>query len=95
MGAVISSQNQWHHAHGLVKAFREDLRNRPGFPVVILLAGNKEEQALSILEEGLQDLPIRLELYGREYIHRLDFVAQRMKALVEEYRASRNAGGGA
>lgn len=94
MGAVISSQDQWHHAHGLVKAFREDLCERPGFPVVILLAGNKEEEALRILEEGLQDLPIRLELYGRDYIHRLDFVGQRMKALVEEYRPSRRAGGG-
>ena len=91
MGAVIASQDQWHHAHGLVKAFREDLADRPGFPVVILLAGNKEEEALDILEEGLKDLPIRLELYGRDYIHRLDFVAQRMKDLVEEYRKSREA----
>jgi len=86
MGAVIASQDQWHHAHGLVKAFREDLADRPGFPVVILLAGNKEEEALEILREGLKDLPIRLELYGRDYIHRLDLVAQRMKALVEAYR---------
>jgi succinyl-CoA synthetase beta subunit len=93
MGAVISSQNQWHHAHGLVKAFREDLISRPGFPVVILLAGNKEEEALGILEEGLRDLPIRLELYGREHIHRLDFLAQRMKGLVHDYQASQKASG--
>ncbi len=92
MGAVIASQNQWHHAHGLVKAFREDLATKPGFPVVILLAGNKEEESLEILREGLSDLPIRLELYGRDYIHRLDFVAQRMKALVEGYRESRSVG---
>jgi succinyl-CoA synthetase beta subunit len=89
LGAVIASQDQWHHAHGLVKAFREDLADRPGFPVVILIAGNKEEEALEILREGLTDLPIRLELYGREYIHKLDFVAERMKALVEEYRLRR------
>lgn len=90
LGAVIASQDQWHHAHGLVKAFREELADGcryPGFPVVILIAGNKEEEALEILREGLKDLPIRLELYGREYIHKLDFVAERMKALVEEYRA--------
>jgi len=87
LGAVIASQDQWHHAHGLVKAFREELADRPGFPVVILIAGNKEEEALEILRQGLKDLPIRLELYGREYIHQLDFVAERMKALVEEYRA--------
>jgi succinyl-CoA synthetase beta subunit len=86
LGAVIASQDQWHHAHGLVKAFQEELADRPGFPVVILIAGNKEKEALEILREGLKDLPIRLELYGREYIHKLDFVAERMKALVEEYR---------
>ena len=86
LGAVIASQDQWHHAHGLVKAFREELADRPGFPVVILIAGNKEAEALEILREGLKDLPIHLELYGREYIHKLDFVAERMKALVEEYR---------
>ena len=86
LGAVIASQDQWHHAHGLVKAFREESTDRPGFPVVILIAGNKEKEALEILREGLKGLPIRLELYGREYIHKLDFVAERMKALVEEYR---------
>jgi len=91
MGAVIASQDQWHHAHGLVKAFREDLADRPGFPVLVLLAGNKEEESLQILREGLQDLPIRLEVYNREYIHQLEFVAARMKALVEEYRRSRKA----
>jgi succinyl-CoA synthetase beta subunit len=89
LGAVIASQDQWHHAHGLVKAFREELADRPGFPVVILIAGNKEKEALEILREGLKDLPIGLELYGREYIHKLDFVAERMKALVEEYRLRR------
>jgi succinyl-CoA synthetase beta subunit len=89
LGAVIASQDQWHHAHGLVKAFREELTDRPGFPVVVLIAGNKEKEALEILREGLKDLPIRLELYGREYIHKLDFVAERMKALVEEYRLRR------
>jgi len=89
LGAVIANQDQWHHAHGLVKAFREESTDRPGFPVVILIAGNKEKEALEILREGLKGLPIRLELYGREYIHKLDFVAERMKALVEEYRLRR------
>jgi len=91
MGAVVASQDQWHHAHGLVKAFREDLADRPGFPVLVLLAGNKEEESLDILREGLHDLPIRLEVYDREYIHQLEFVAGRMKAMVEEYRRSREA----
>ncbi len=86
MGAVIASQDQWHHARGLVKAFREELADKPGFPVVILLAGNKEGESLEILREGLKDLPIRLEVYGRQYIHNLDFIAERMRCLVEEYR---------
>jgi succinyl-CoA synthetase beta subunit len=93
MGAVMSSQDLWHHAHGLVKAFREELAGRPGFPVVILLCGNKEQESLSILREGLRDLPIRLELFGREHIHQLDAVAARMKSLVEEYHSSGKAGG--
>ncbi|MFQ5885596.1 MAG: ATP citrate lyase citrate-binding domain-containing protein, partial [Anaerolineae bacterium] len=92
MGAVIASQDQWHHAHGLVRAFREDLVDKGGFPVVILLAGNKERVSLEILREGLKELPIRLELYGRQYIHKLDFVAERMKSLVEQYRESRSVG---
>lgn len=86
IGAVIANQDQRHHARGLVKAFKEDLASRPGFPAVVLLAGNKEEEALRILEEGLGDLPLQLELYGREHIHRLDMIAERMKALLQEYR---------
>jgi len=88
MGAVIASQDQWHHAHGLVKAFREELADRPGFPVVILLAGNKEVEALQILEQGTRDLPIRLELYGRDHIEGLDSVAARLKVMVDEYQAT-------
>ncbi len=91
LGAVIASQDQWHHAHGLVKAFREELTDRPGFPVVILLAGNKEQEALSILRESLADLPIQLELFGRDYIHRLDLLAARMKDLVDHRRVPANA----
>ncbi len=88
-GAVIASQEQWHHAHGLVKAFREDLVNRPGFPVLILIAGNKEKEAVEILNEGLSDLPIRLEVYGRDYVYRIDDLAERMRQLVEKYRMER------
>jgi len=89
-GACIASQEQWHHAHGLVKAFREDLKDRPGFPVIVLLAGNKEKEALEILEEGLKDLPIRLELYGRQHVYDVDFLAERMKSMVEDYRRSKS-----
>jgi len=86
MGAAIGNQEQWHHANALVKALQEELANRPNFPVVILIAGNKEAESLEILREGLKGLPAKIELYGREYVYNVDYVAERMKKLVKEYR---------
>jgi len=86
MGAMVANQEQWHHAHALVRALREDLVNRPGFPVVILIAGNKEKESLEILENGLSGLPAHIEIYGRDYVYNVDFIAERVKELVEEYR---------
>ncbi|MEM3404684.1 MAG: ATP-grasp domain-containing protein [Nitrososphaeria archaeon] len=86
MGAVMANQEQWHHANALVKALREELANRPAFPVILLLAGNKETEALEILREGLKGLPAEIEIYGREYVYRVDEVAKRMKELIEKYR---------
>jgi succinyl-CoA synthetase beta subunit len=86
MGPVIANQEQWHHAHALVRALREELKNRPGFPVIILIAGNKEAESLEILKEGLRGLPARIELYGRDYVYKVDHIAERMKKLVGEYR---------
>ncbi len=86
MGAMVANQEQWHHAHALVRALKEELKNRPNFPVVILIAGNKEKESLEILREGLEGLPARIEIYGRDYVYNVDFIAERMKKLVEEYR---------
>ena len=86
MGAMMANQEQWHHAHALVRALREELRDRPGFPVVILIAGNKEKESLEILRNGLRGLPARIEIYGRDYVYDVDFIAERMKTLVAEYR---------
>lgn len=86
MGACIANQEQWHHAHALVRALREELVSRPNFPVIILIAGNKEVESLKILGEGLQELPARVEVYGREYVYNVDYIAERMKKLTEEYR---------
>jgi len=90
MDPNISSQEMWHSARGMVKAIIEDLSDKKGFPVIILLAGNKEDETFEILEEELADLvksgAINLELYGREHIYQVDFVAKRMKEMVEEYR---------
>lgn len=86
MGAAIGNQEQWHHAHALVRALREELSDRPGFPAIILIAGNKEAESLEILREGLKGLPARIELYGREFVYNVDYIARRMKELVKEYR---------
>ena len=88
-GFCVANQEQWHHAHGLVKALREELRDMKGFPVVLVLAGNKEKESLNILKEGLEDLPIRLEVYGRKHVYATDYVAGRMKVLVDEYLLDR------
>jgi succinyl-CoA synthetase beta subunit len=87
MGAVLANQEMWHHAHALVKAFREEAPKRPGFPVVLLLAGNKEKETFEIVQRGFQGLPLRYELYGREYIYQTDVIADRVEALVKEYMA--------
>ena len=86
MGPVIANQEQWHHAHPLVRALREELENRPNFPVIILIAGNKEKETIEILRQNLTGLPARVEIYGRDYVYNVDYVAQRMKELVDEYK---------
>jgi len=85
-GFLIANQEQWHHAHAVVKALREELPKRPGFPCVLLLAGNKEEESLQIVREGLENVPGRIEIYGSERVEDSDFIGERMLALVEEYR---------
>jgi len=85
-GFIVANQEQWHHAHGLVKALREDLADKPGFPVVLLICGNREPESKVILDEGLKDMPIRYEIYGSEYVFNPDFIAERMRALIDEYR---------
>jgi succinyl-CoA synthetase beta subunit len=87
MGAVVANQEQWHHAHAVVRALQEELADRPNFPVIVLIAGNKETESIEILKEGLKGLPARIEIYGRDYVYNTDYIAARMKKLVEEYRA--------
>jgi succinyl-CoA synthetase beta subunit len=88
-GFIVANQEQWHHAHGVVKALREELMDKPGFPVVLLLCGNKEKESLEILLEGTKDLPVRVEIYGSDRVYETEFLAKRMKALIEEYRKER------
>jgi succinyl-CoA synthetase beta subunit len=88
-GFIVANQEQWHHAHGIVKALREELMDKPGFPVVLLLCGNKEKESLEILREGTKDLPARVEIYGADKVYETEFLAKRMKALIMEYRKDR------
>jgi succinyl-CoA synthetase beta subunit len=88
-GFMMANQEQWHHAHGLVKALREEIPKRPGFPVVILLCGNKEKESQEILKEGLKGLPGRIEIYDREHVYDAKFIGGRVRALVDEYRQER------
>ncbi len=85
-GFLIANQEQWHHAHALVKVLREELPKRPGFPCILLVAGNKEEESLQILREGLKDVPGRIEIYGSERVEDSDFIGTRMLELAKQYR---------
>jgi succinyl-CoA synthetase beta subunit len=84
-GACLANQEQWYHAFAIVKALKEELKNRHGFPVVILLAGNKEAETMEILKKGLKDLDVRIEFYGRDYIYNSDYIGQRAEKLIAAY----------
>ena len=92
-GFMMANQEQWHHAHAIVKALRETLPLRPGLPCLLLLCGNKEVESLAILREGLADLPggERIEIYGSEYVTDTEFIARKMLSMVQDYQ---RAGGG-
>ena len=92
MGACLANQEQWHHGHAIVKALREEEKKRPGFPVVLLLAGNKEAEAHEIIRNGLKDTTLQWELYGRDYIYDTDFIADRVEALVASYQKKKYPG---
>jgi hypothetical protein len=58
-----------------------------------LIAGNKEAESIEILKEGLRGLSASIEIYGREHVYDVDYVAERMKRLVEAYREFKSKGG--
>jgi succinyl-CoA synthetase beta subunit len=76
-GSGVASQEQYHSARGLVKAFHEE---RLDIPAVIRLGGNFEEKAIEILKAYLQDLPGVVEGYGRD--DSPEFCARRLEELV-------------
>jgi succinyl-CoA synthetase beta subunit len=78
-GSGVASQEQYHSARGMVKAFREE---NLSIPAVIRLGGNFEEEAIRILGAYLKDLPARVEGYGRD--DSPEFCAGRLEELIAE-----------
>ncbi len=76
-GSGVASQEQYHSARGLVKAFYEEQLEIPG---VIRLGGNFEEKAIEILGTYLKDIPGEVEGYGRD--DSPEFCARRMEELI-------------
>ncbi len=76
-GSGVASQEQFHSARGLVKAFREEWID---IPVVIRLGGNSEDLAVQILTEYTADLPAPVEGYKKD--DSVEFCAERFDKLV-------------
>jgi succinyl-CoA synthetase beta subunit len=62
-GSGVASQEQYHSARGMVKAFFEE---KIDIPAVIRLGGNYEEKACEILHTYLRGRGFRVEGYGRD-----------------------------
>lgn len=79
-GSGVASQEQFHTARGLVKAFMDEPLN---IPAVIRVGGNAEEQAITILERANGAFPAPVEAYGRD--DSPDACVERLAALIESY----------
>lgn len=77
-GSGVASQEQFHSARGLVKAF---LEQRVSVPIVIRLGGNAEDKAVEILEQLNGRVPARVEGYKKD--DSPDFCAERLDALIK------------
>jgi succinyl-CoA synthetase beta subunit len=77
----VASQEQYHSARGLVKAFWEE---NLSIPAVVRLGGNGEDEAVRILTEYTKSLPGKVEGYKKD--DTADFCAERLKTLIEAQR---------
>lgn len=84
-GSGVASQEQYHSARGLVKAFLEENLE---IPAVIRLGGNFEELAIEILETYLKDIPAPVEGYGRAQSP--DYCAARLRELIAKQSGVRH-----
>ena len=81
-GSGVASQEQYHSAYGLAKAFWE---MNLSIPAVIRLGGNSEDRAVQILTEYCKDLPAPVEGYKKDDTPK--FCAERFKKLSAQHRA--------
>ena len=79
-GSGVASQEQFHTARGLVKAFMDDQLN---VPAVIRVGGNTEDQAIAILERANGSFPAPVEAYGSDDPPKA--CVERLEALVSAY----------
>jgi succinyl-CoA synthetase beta subunit len=87
-GSGVASQEQFHSARGLVKAFMEVPLN---VPAVVRLGGNAEQQAISILERAQGEIPAPVEGYGKDDTP--EFCVDRLNALIQAYEPKDDAQG--
>ncbi len=81
-GSGVASQEQFHSARGLVKAFLEEPLE---VPAVIRLGGNGEDRAIEILHSFTTALGVPVECYGKDTP--VDDCAARLDALVAQRSA--------
>jgi succinyl-CoA synthetase beta subunit len=79
-GSGVASQEQFHSARGLVKAFMEEPLT---VPAVLRLGGNAEERAIRIIERARDEIPAPVEAYGKDDTP--EKCAERLDALISEY----------
>jgi succinyl-CoA synthetase beta subunit len=80
-GSGVASQEQFHSARGILKAFREE---NLSVPAVIRLGGNQEEKAMEILRAYTRDLPAPVEAYGKN--DSPGFCADRLLSLLKDFK---------
>ena len=84
-GSGVASQEQFHSARGLVKAFMEEPLS---VPAVIRLGGNAEEKAIKILERARDVIPAPVEGYGKDDTP--EFCAARMAEMISGFAAQKS-----
>ena len=84
-GSGVASQEQFHSARGLVKAFMEHPLT---VPAVIRLGGNAEERAIAIIERARESIPAPVEAFGKNDTP--EHCAGRLDSLISSYERPHN-----